>query len=198
MNESIAEIGILLEHAEQLREAAMTQQKAVSVAVEGAAIREKVAEDALLKAAKTLEAAASNIGGPLVADVSKRVSEAVAKEIGEEAKGHVQQLHDAVKQFRGNIWLVLIGAAVLSLLVVTYGGWQAYRLTDMERAELSAVRSEISDAEATLRKLEDKTWGVKLVKNEQNIRWIELPRGWEFGQIGSVGKNTPAIIIIPK
>lgn len=205
MNDEQEKYFALLEQAEQLQEAAMTQQKTVAVAVEGARIREKVAEDALIKAANTLEAASAKIGGPLVVDVSRRVSDAVVKEIAGEAKEQIQQLNEAIaksrkdlKNIRENLWLALIGATVFALLVVTYGGWQAHRITNTERAELAEVRAEIADAEATLRKLEDKTWGVKLVKNEQNIRWIELPRGWTFGQIGSAGENRPAIIIIPK
>lgn len=173
---------LLMEHAEQLQETVMTQQKELSrlaAAVDAAVIRIKV-----------------SISGEVAASVSKAVAG--------EAKEQIQQLHAAVadarkgfKDTRLNGWLALIAGTVLALLIVTYGALQAYRMTEVEREELAGIRAEITAERETLAKLQDKTWGLALDENQNGVRWIALPRGWKFGQAAKVG-NKDAMFIMKK
>lgn len=173
---------LLMEHAEQLQAVAMTQQQE------------------LTELAKRVDSAVRNIKGPLATEASKEISAAVA----EEAKEQIRQLRDLltaaqsdVKERRLNIWLTLIGAAMLSLLVVTYGAWHGYRVTQAREMELAAIRAKISEAEETLEKLEGKTWGLKLDQNQNGARWITLPSGWKFGPFATMDKNA-AIFVLPQ
>lgn len=181
MNAQEEKLFMLMEQAEQLQEAAALQSESVK------------------KAAKSIEALGLQISGPLIREASKEISAAVAKETGEQLKQLCDALLESksdVKERRLNVWLTLIGAAVLGLFVVSWGAWLAYRATDAERATLAALKQEVAEAQETLKKLG--TWGVKLEQNQNGVRWIALPRGWKFGQTAIMGKDTAAVFIQKK
>lgn len=75
-------------------------------------------------------------------------------------------------------------AGLVVLVSVGIGGWA---LTGLLASEISSQVAEISNARATLERLKEQTWGIRLEKDAHGRRFIVLPPGtraepgWTYG-----------------